>query len=120
MGSSKGKVENIERPQSEQELALLDTQNKMIERGIITTEEQEARSAEQHKIWKDNYLPMEVTMGGVDAGGGQAQRQMLDNQMPRYAEDTSGVMGQQAQAQGGKGSPPVSTTSSRPSSKGGR
>ncbi len=100
-------TQNIERPQSAQELALLETQNAMQQQAINVAQQQEDRSNEQHNLWKENYLPMEVAMNG-DAGGGQAERDMLDNQMPRYAEDTSGVMNQQVpqQSSGTKGAIP--------------
>ena len=103
--SKKGSTQNIERPQSAQELALLETQNDMQQQAIDVAKQQEGRSQEQYQTWKDSYLPMEVAMHG-DPGGGQAQRDMLDRQMPRYAEDTSGVMNQPQQTQqrsGGKG-----------------
>ena len=84
---------NVERPQSAQELQLLETQNQMMQSGIAVAQDQEARSAEQHKIWKDNYLPVEVPIGKVNQKAYNQHAQRLDNQMPQYAEDTSGVMG---------------------------
>lgn len=94
---------NVERPQSAQELQLLETQNENIQRGMAIAEEQDARSAEMHKNWKDNYLPMEVQQGGSNPSKSFAGSQTLDNQMPRYAEDTSGVMNRQAPTTGAKG-----------------
>ncbi len=111
--SKKGGTTNVERPQSAQELQLLQTQSEQIQKGIAVAEQQEKRSSEQHQIWKDNYLPMEVQMGGQASPEQEASvNKMMDNQMPRYAEDTSGAydrpqpQAQAPQAQiggGGKG-----------------
>lgn len=97
-----------ERPQSAQELKLLETQNQMTQAGIGIAREQEDRSQAQYDQWKDTYLPLETgaMAAGANRGNGyqagmQADpraslfRQQLDNQMPRYAEDTSGVYGKQ-------------------------
>ncbi len=104
----KKETKNVERPQSAQELALLETQNQQLQKGIAVAENQEARSQEQHEDWKRAYLPMETGMigsgatrengyqssgkGGVRTDGRMGEfRQQMDNQMPRYKEDTSGV-----------------------------
>ncbi len=100
--SKKGTTQNIERPQSAQELRLLETQNAMQQQAIGIAQQQEDRSNEQNKIWKENYLPMEVSMNG-DPRGGQKEMDMLNNQMPRYAEDTSGAMDQKAPQRQAKG-----------------
>ena len=116
----KKETKNVERPQSSQELALLETQNVQLQKGIATAESQEARSNEQHQIWKDNYLPMEVQMGGQANPQEEARiDKMMDNQMPRYAEDTSGAYDRPApqQPQANIGG---SAKGSRGSAKGGR
>ena len=104
--SKKGNPTPQERPLSQQELELLQTQNEQMQKGIAVAENQEARANEQNQIWKDNYLPLEVQMGGAPSEAEQYKyNQMLNNQMPRYAEDTSGVMDQPApQPQQGGGS----------------
>ncbi len=113
--SKKGSTQNIERPQSAQELALLETQNDMQQQAIDVAKQQEGRSQEQYQTWKDSYLPMEVAMHG-DPGGTAETRAMLDRQMPRYAEDTSGVMSGQAPApQQGTGAKGGQRPSGRPS-----
>lgn len=93
----KGKnvTKNVERPLSQQELALLQTQNAQLQKGIAIANEQDKRSADQYNLWKQNYLPMEVQMGGVarDPAADKQYQQQLDNQMPKYAQDTSGARG---------------------------
>lgn len=101
----KKETKNIERPQSAQELQLLQTQNQQLQKGIGVAEEQEARAQEQHQYWKDNYLSME---GGDYAGNSGSQNDInemkkLDNQMPQYAEDTSGARGASQYMQPNKG-----------------
>ena len=91
------KTVNQERPISQQELRLLETQNQQLQKGIAVAENQEARSQEQHDIWKDNYLVDEVYGDHRPTPQMEmSQGQILDNQMPKYAEDTSGVMNQKA------------------------
>ena len=83
-------VQNYERPLSQQELALFATQNDMMQAGIGVAAEQEARSQEQHDYWKDNYLKMEGGGSGNTPQDALAMKK-LDQQMPNYREDTSGV-----------------------------
>lgn len=69
-----------ERPQSDQELTLLSTQNDMMQQGIDIAKQQDARSQELYTDWKNTYRDMEQTdlknavqnananMGQVDRG----------------------------------------------------
>ena len=109
--SSKGKTVNQERAATPQEMRLWEEQTRQMGAATQVAKEQEARSKEQHQIWKDNYLVDEV-MGDVDPNGAEAQKyaEAMNAQMPRYAEDTSGTYDQAPQPQqpqpksgGGKG-----------------
>ena len=86
----KKETKNIERPQSQQELRLLETQNAQLQKGIAVAENQEARSQEQYDQYKRDFLP-DMTMNGASARGNEDAMRMMDNQMPDYAEDTSGA-----------------------------
>ena len=105
MGSSKGSTTNVERPQSAQELALLETQNQQLAAGIDIAQQQEDRATETHNVWKNNYLPHEVQQVAPDPAAEARYASQLDSQMPMYAEDTSGARGiaqpQPQQRQGG-------------------
>lgn len=81
-----------QRPLSAEEKRLIATQNEMYKQGIAVADRQDKRSEDQYRIWKENYLPMEVQMGGVADPRAEAKfNEQLDNQMPRYTEDTSGA-----------------------------
>ena len=97
-------VENYERELSPQELRLFETQNDQMQQAIDIYGKQENRSEEQYTDWKRAYLPAETGMisqgatrangyqGGVQGDGrSQLFQGQIDNQMPRYREDTSGV-----------------------------
>lgn len=109
-GSSKGKTTNVERPQSAQELRLLETQNEQLAAGIAVAEEQEARSAEQYKEWQSAYAPMETGMmeQGATRENGYSDPKMAgrDNRnllfQSRQAEQNKYGGGGQYQSQGGE------------------
>ena len=106
-GKGSNTTQNIERPLSQEELALYETQNEQLKKGIAIAQQQEDRAQRTQQIYEDNFLPMEVNMGGVaDPAAEKKYNDMLDNQMPRYAEDTSGVMNapmRQSATSSGKG-----------------
>lgn len=58
----KKSTKNVERPQSAQELRLLETQNAQLQAGIAVAQEQEKRSNAQYKEWQSAYAPMETGM----------------------------------------------------------
>lgn len=98
-GSKKGQVTNQERPLSQQELKLMETQNLMQQQAINIAQTQENRAKKNQDIYEENYLPMEVQLGGrEDKAEAYRQDAALDNQMPVYEEDSSGAREQ--------GSPP--------------
>ena len=95
----KKETKNVERQASAQELALWQTQADQIKKGIAVAEQQEARSAKQEARYERDFVPDMSMNGASDQAMGQGMAE-LNNQMPRYAEDTSGVYDQpQAQAQ---------------------
>ena len=101
MSKKGGDTQNYERPLSPQELALYETQNKQLEKGIAIAEEQEARSQDQYAQYNRDFLP-DLAMG---TGNNDQYVAQMDRQMPNYAEDTSGARSQsfnyQPQPQGG-------------------
>lgn len=58
----KGNNVTQERPQSAQELGLMETQNQQLAAGIAIAREQEDRSREQYQNWQSSYEPMETGM----------------------------------------------------------
>lgn len=60
MGKKGSKTTNIERPQSAQELRLLETQNQQIQAGIDIAKQQDDRSQDMYNDWQNNYQGMET------------------------------------------------------------
>lgn len=56
----KGKNVYQERPQSAQELRLLETQNQMMKAGIDVQKQQDDRSQQMYNDWRNNYQGMET------------------------------------------------------------
>lgn len=82
MGSKSGgggDTYNTERPQSAEELRLLDSQGAALDAGIAIAAEQEARAAEGYQSWVDSYEPI---------GTG-----MIDNNATRENGYTNGMNG---------------------------
>lgn len=62
MGKKGSKTTNIERPQSAQELRLLETQNQQLQAGIDIAKQQDDRAQEQYQNWQNAYQPIETGM----------------------------------------------------------
>lgn len=86
MGKKGGtSVQNYERPLSQQELTLLETQNQMLNAGIGIAQEQEARSADQYGQWQDTYEPIEtgiIPRGATRANGYYSPQQISNANKP--------------------------------------
>lgn len=86
MGKKGGSsVQNYERPLSQQELQLLETQNQMLNAGIGIAQEQEARSADQYRQWQDTYEPIEtgiIPRGATRANGYYSPSQISNANNP--------------------------------------
>lgn len=72
-GSSKTVYQ--ERPQSAQELRLLETQNQMMQQGINIGQQQEDRSQAMYEDWKNNYQGIETGQirGNAERANGYSQ-----------------------------------------------
>lgn len=91
----KKETKNIERPQSAQELRLLETQNAQLQAGIQVAQDQEKRSNEQYKEWQSAYAPMET---GMIAQGATRENGYSDPSMVA-GPDRRGLLFQSRQAE---------------------
>jgi len=53
-------TENYERPQSAQELRLLETQNQQLQAGVEVAKQQDARAGQMYQDWQNNYQGIET------------------------------------------------------------
>ena len=95
------KTENIEREATPQEMRLWEKQADQMEKATGVAQQQEARSQQQDKIWRENYLRDEV-MGDTSQYGDPAPAPSQVMQQPAVAPAP-----QQAPKQAGKGGNPM-------------
>lgn len=75
----KGKNVYQERPQSTQELQLLNTQNQQLQAAIDVAKQQDNRAAEQYRHWQNAYQPIEtgMIMQGASRANGYSDPAMV-------------------------------------------